>query len=266
MARGRRRSPSIRDAEVAGGGVTSSANDLAQWMRLQLASGMYDGEQVIAAEALDETHIPQIMRGASPLSGRPSFYALGWNYEVNPDGRQVVRHAGAFSYGARTDCLLLPDEGLGIVTLTAAFPTGTPDALNESFYDFVFHGEPRQDWFAIYNGAFQGIFDSFAGDQGRFAAPPARPRRPGQRGLRRHVRQRLHRRGRGGRNGGRPPDHHRPALGPGLAADPLGPRRLHLHRLQGAAGSPRRGPLHHRRRRRRHRALPGEHGRVGQGC
>ncbi|MFT4040219.1 MAG: serine hydrolase, partial [Thermomicrobiales bacterium] len=160
------------DAEVAGGGVTSSANDLAQWMRVQLASGVHDGEQVIAAEALDETHIPQIMRGRSPLSGRPSFYALGWNYEVNPDGRQVVRHAGAFSYGARTDCLLLLDEGLGIVTLTNAFPTGTPDALNESFYDFVFHGEPRQDWFAIYNGAFQGIFDSFAGDQGRFETPP----------------------------------------------------------------------------------------------
>lgn len=160
------------DAEVAGGGVTSSANDLAQWMRLQLAEGMHDGTQVIEAEALNETHIPQIMRGPNPLNGRPSFYALGWASDTNADGRIIWRHAGAFSTGARTDCMLIPEANLGIVTLTNAFPTGTPDAINESFYDFVFHGEPRQDWFATYNAAFQGIFDSFAGDPDRFATPP----------------------------------------------------------------------------------------------
>lgn len=160
------------DAEVAGGGVTSSANDLAQWMRLQLASGMHDGVQVIEAEALDLTHIPQIERGPNPMNGRPSFYALGWNADTNTDGRIIIRHAGAFSTGARTDCLLIPEANLGIVTLTNAFPTGTPDAINESFYDFVFHGEARQDWFAIYNAAFQGIYDGFAGDPDRFATPP----------------------------------------------------------------------------------------------
>ncbi|MBL8126229.1 MAG: serine hydrolase [Chloroflexia bacterium] len=160
------------DAEVAGGGVTSSANDLAQWMRLQLAGGMYDGTQVIEAAALNETHIPQIMRGFSPITGRPSFYALGWGSDVNPDGRIVWRHNGAFSTGARTDCLLIPEANLGIVTLTNAFPTGTPDALNESFYDFVFHGEPQQDWFAIYNAGFQAIYDAFAGDPDRFVTPP----------------------------------------------------------------------------------------------
>ncbi len=161
------------DAEVAGGGVASSANDLAQWMRLQLAGGMYDGTQVIEAAALSETHTPQIMRGPNPLNGRPGFYALGWASDTNTDGRIIWRHAGAFTKGARTDCLLIPEADLGIVTLTNAFPTGTPDALNESFYDFVFHGEPREDWFGIYNAAFQGLYDAFAGDPNRFATPPA---------------------------------------------------------------------------------------------
>jgi CubicO group peptidase (beta-lactamase class C family) len=160
------------DAEVAGGGVASNVHDLAQWMRLQLAGGMHDGTQVIESAALAETHNPQINRGKSPVTGRPSFYALGWGSDVNPDGRIVWRHNGAFSVGARTDCLLIPEANLGIVTLTNAFPTGTPDGINESFYDFVFHGEPRQDWFAFYNAGFQALFDAFAGDPGRFATPP----------------------------------------------------------------------------------------------
>lgn len=160
------------DAEVAGGGVTSSANDLAQWMRMQLAGGVYDGNQVIESSALAETHVPQIYRGQSPVSGLPSFYALGWGSDVNADGRVIWRHNGAFSTGARTDLLLIPDANLGIVALTNAFPTGTPDAINETFYDVMFHGEPRQDWFAFYNAGFQALFESFAGDQSRFAAPP----------------------------------------------------------------------------------------------
>jgi CubicO group peptidase (beta-lactamase class C family) len=160
------------DAEVAGGGVTSSAHDLAQWMRMQLARGKYNDSQVIESGALAETHVPQIYRGQSPVSGLPSFYALGWGSDVNMDGRVVWRHNGAFSVGARTDCLLIPESSLGIVTLTNAFPTGTPDAINESFYDFVFYGEPRQDWFAIYNAGFQALFDAFAGDPDRFATPP----------------------------------------------------------------------------------------------
>ena len=160
------------DAEVAGGGVTSSANELAQWMRVQLAGGVYDGNQVIESSALAETHVPQIYRGQSPVSGLPSFYALGWGSDVNADGRVIWRHNGAFSTGARTDLLLIPDANLGIVALTNAFPTGTPDAINETFYDVMFHGEPRQDWFAFYNAGFQALFESFAGDQSRFAAPP----------------------------------------------------------------------------------------------
>lgn len=160
------------DAEVAGGGVTSSVHDLAQWMRMQLAGGIYDGAQVIASSALAETHVPQIYRGQSPVSGLPSFYALGWSSDINGDGRVIWRHNGAFALGARTDLLLIPEANLGIVTLSNAFPTGTPDAINESFYDYVFHGEPRQDWFAIYNAGFQALFEAFAGDPDRFAIPP----------------------------------------------------------------------------------------------
>ena len=50
------------DTESPAGGVSSTVRDLAKWMRLQLGNGVYAGEQVIDADALAETHRPQIIR------------------------------------------------------------------------------------------------------------------------------------------------------------------------------------------------------------
>jgi CubicO group peptidase (beta-lactamase class C family) len=44
------------DAQSPAGGVSSTVRDLAQWLRLQLGNG----KQVIDAEALAETHRPQM--------------------------------------------------------------------------------------------------------------------------------------------------------------------------------------------------------------
>lgn len=166
-----------RDAapQAPAGGLNTSVRDLAQWVRMQLAGGSYAGTPVIDSDALAETHLPQIMRGLSPVNGRPGFYALGWGSDTNADGRIVWRHAGAFTVGSRTDVLLIPEANLGIVVLTNGFPTGTPDALNEIFYELVFHGEPSRDWFAFYDAAFQSLRDSFVGDPDRFKTPPSPP-------------------------------------------------------------------------------------------
>jgi len=50
------------DAQSPAGGVSSSARDLAQWLRLQLGRGSVDGREIVKAAALDETHRPQIVK------------------------------------------------------------------------------------------------------------------------------------------------------------------------------------------------------------
>jgi CubicO group peptidase (beta-lactamase class C family) len=132
------------DAQAPAGGVSSSARDLAQWMRLELGNGMYDGVQLIAAEALKQTHLPLFERGTHPITGLPSFYGLGWSVAYGPHG-PLWGHAGAFSNGARTVVNLLPSEDLGIVLLANAFPTGIPEAVANTFFDLVFEGEPTRD-------------------------------------------------------------------------------------------------------------------------
>src|SRR5438445_2578561 len=62
------------DAQSPTGGVSSSVNDLAKWLRLQLANGKFDGKQVVDNDALAETHHPHMLTGFNPFTQLPTFY------------------------------------------------------------------------------------------------------------------------------------------------------------------------------------------------
>src|SRR5439155_7338292 len=66
------------DPQSPTGGVSSSVNDVAKWIRLQLANGNFDGKQVVDKAALAETHHPHMLTGFNPFTQLPTFYGLGW--------------------------------------------------------------------------------------------------------------------------------------------------------------------------------------------
>ena len=144
------------DTQAPAGGISSSVNDLTQWLRLLLADGMLDGQEVIPAAALLEARMPLVSRGANPFTGQPSFYGRGWGIGFDVDGMVTLSHAGAFSLGARTVATLHPAQQLGIVVLTSAFPTGVPDGLADNFFDLVERGSLTrnriEDWSPFYTG------------------------------------------------------------------------------------------------------------------
>jgi CubicO group peptidase (beta-lactamase class C family) len=90
------------DAQSPAGGVSSSVNDVAKWMRLQLPNGKFDGKQIVDEKALLETRHPHMLTGFSPFTGLPSFYGLGWNVSYDEQGRLRLNHSGAFALGAAT--------------------------------------------------------------------------------------------------------------------------------------------------------------------
>src|SRR5438132_5104657 len=163
------------DAQSPTGGVSSSVNDLAKWLRLQLGDGKFDGKQVVDNDALVETHHPQMLTGFNPFTQLPSFYGLGWNVGYDPEGRLRLNHSGAFGLGAATYVNLVPGEQLGIVVLTNAYPLGIAEALGTTFLDIALYGKPTQDWFALFrkllsNPAAIGTFPGFD-----YSKPPASP-------------------------------------------------------------------------------------------
>jgi len=145
------------DAQSPAGGVNSTARDLAQWMRLELAGGRHDGKPLIDKDAIAQTHMPVMDRGNHPLSGVPTFYGLGWNVEYRGYGT-VWGHAGAFSQGARTLVSLVPSAQLGIVVLTNAFPTGVPEGIADTFLGDALGGGTERDWVAEWNGVYASLF------------------------------------------------------------------------------------------------------------
>src|SRR5437762_12708232 len=121
------------DAQSPTGGVSSSVNDLTNWMRVQLANGKFEGKQVVDEKALAETHHPHMLTGFNPFTQLPTFYGLGWNVGYDPEGRLRLNHSGAFGLGAATYVNLVPGEQLGIVVLTNAYPLGIAEALGTTF-------------------------------------------------------------------------------------------------------------------------------------
>jgi len=168
------------DAQAPAGGVSSTARDLAQWLRLVIGNGVYAGKPLISADAMDQMHVPLMTRGKNPVSGGESFYGLGWNVEFGRHGLSWG-HSGAFSTGARTVATIFPREKLGIVVLANAFPSGVPEGLSDSFADLVFDGKVEKDWIGAWDGIFSGMFGpAIEAAKATYAKPPspAAPARP----------------------------------------------------------------------------------------
>jgi CubicO group peptidase (beta-lactamase class C family) len=145
------------DAQSPAGGVSSSVRDLAQWMRLQLAGGKFAGQQFVAADALEETHRPQMVSGYNAGARRSTFYGLGWGVNYDDQGKLRLSHSGAFSLGAATTVYLLPDDELGIVVLTNTAPIGVPETIAENFLDLVVYGKAQRNWAELFTQAFAAM-------------------------------------------------------------------------------------------------------------
>jgi CubicO group peptidase (beta-lactamase class C family) len=139
------------DVEAPAGGASSSVLDLAKWMMLKLANGTWQGRPVISPAALLQANTPRSVSGPPGTSGsRTGFYGFGTNAGDDYSGRVRLAHSGGFNQGAATNYILLPDQQLGIMTLTNGMPIGVPEAVNAYFMDLVIGGQIENDWLSLY--------------------------------------------------------------------------------------------------------------------
>jgi CubicO group peptidase (beta-lactamase class C family) len=170
------------DAESPAGGVNSTARDLSQWLRLQLAGGSYNGQQIVDKAALEETHREQVCQEveftqSGPTCPKKLWYGLGWDVAYRPSGERVVSHSGAFLSGGATTVYMIPSKDIGIVVLTNGAPVGLAEAVGLNFLDIFEYGAPRHDYVPYvapsFNALRQGALESSI-DYGMMK-PPSNP-------------------------------------------------------------------------------------------
>ncbi|MGA9867812.1 MAG: serine hydrolase domain-containing protein, partial [Acetobacteraceae bacterium] len=168
------------DAQSPAGGVSSSARDMTKWLRLQLGRGSVDGDQIVAADALDETHRPQIVNNppANPMIDRAGFYGLGWNVSYDAQGSARWGHSGGFNLGAGTCVNVLPGEQLAVVALTNGSPVGLAEAVCRSALDIMLTGAAEKDWLALFGPFMEKAMAPDYGIKIDYARPPAAPSPP----------------------------------------------------------------------------------------
>jgi CubicO group peptidase (beta-lactamase class C family) len=169
------------DAQTPAGGVSSTVNDMARWLRLQVGDGRFEGREIVKPDALQAARTPHMtsMPPRSPTA-RAGFYGLGFNVSYDEAGRTKVSHSGGFTLGAATCVGVLTNERLGVAVLTNGMPIGVPEAVVEMVNDLVTEGQITRDWLALYGQALGSLYPTPEVD---YTTPPAgaTPARPAAR-------------------------------------------------------------------------------------
>ena len=135
------------------GSISANLNDVAKWIRMQLAEGVYEGKRIVSAQSIEEMHTPQIpiqhdLYPLGPESGHFWAYGLGWIL-TDYRGRKVIMHGGGFD----TFIAMMPEENLGVAVLTNLTyrGRGRRNHLRAALPFWIFNaylGAPKRNWSA----------------------------------------------------------------------------------------------------------------------
>jgi CubicO group peptidase (beta-lactamase class C family) len=135
------------------GAVFSSVRDMAQWLRLHLNEGEYNGQRLLAAATVAELHTPQTVIRSDTVARRmfPAThfrtYGLGWILQ-DYHGRKLVHHSGSINW-TRTHVAMIPSEGIGVVAIANLSSSNLQLAMMYRIMDELL-GLPQRDWSAEY--------------------------------------------------------------------------------------------------------------------
>ncbi|MET0622651.1 MAG: serine hydrolase [Pyrinomonadaceae bacterium] len=116
------------------GAINSNARDMAQWLRLMLGGGVFEGKRLVSEKGFEELVKPQTV-----VQGTVS-YGLGW-FLRDWKGHKVVEHGGNID-GFNAQVALMPDQRLGFVMLTNVSASPLPaSAMNTVWTHLV--GDPE---------------------------------------------------------------------------------------------------------------------------
>lgn len=135
------------------GSVFASVRDMAQWIRLHLNDGVYEGTRLLESRTLKELHSPQMVIRTDTTYERmfPNTtmraYGLGWIVQ-DYHGRKLVHHSGSLN-NTRTQVGMVPSERIGVVAIANLGSSNLQLAIMHRVLDALM-GLPERDYSAEY--------------------------------------------------------------------------------------------------------------------
>lgn len=169
------------DIATAAGGVASSADDMAIFLRLLLDGGRHEGRALVDEAALTEAMSAQMLIPSHPADVAVPKGAYGRGFQVGVltgTGDALVSHSGAFAQGAGTIISMVPAMGLGIVVLTNGYPIGLAETVAMETLDWAAHGSLSRDWWKAFSDAFADVTAPFPSKVIKDAPASAAPAGP----------------------------------------------------------------------------------------
>lgn len=142
-----------RDIDNVGpaGSINSSAREMAQWMRMLLNEGSYEGQEVVREGTLREITSPHTLMPFSPDTLFPSTHFSAYGLGVGMRdyrGAKVLVHTGGID-GMLSLVAMVPEKDLGVVVLTNT--SGRNNLFTALMYRVLdpYLGASSRDWSGI---------------------------------------------------------------------------------------------------------------------
>jgi CubicO group peptidase (beta-lactamase class C family) len=126
---------------TAAGGINTSIASLANWLRLHLDKGEFEGQRLVSPNLIQQLQTPRV-HVAAPEFAEFSDVHYGLGFRTHRyRGERVVWHGGGF-IGCGTLMTMLPDRGVGVAVLTNRDPSAVTEILADYIFDHVCGKEP----------------------------------------------------------------------------------------------------------------------------
>ena len=166
-------------ASTPAGLLAMSANDLAKWLKIQLAQGRTEnGGRLFSEASSAEMWNPQIIEPISPVppgfeATKPMFktYALGWEV-ADYGGARIISHSGGV-FGFITMVVLIPEKDVGFAITMNAEEGAVRRGLTYELLDHYL-GRPHVDWVGRYKTLLNTMLSNAKKAMEATAAAPAK--------------------------------------------------------------------------------------------
>jgi CubicO group peptidase (beta-lactamase class C family) len=120
----------------AAGGINTSIARFANWLRLHLDKGEFEGQRLLSPALIQQLHTPRVHE-AAPAFAEYGDMHCGLGLRLHSyRGERVVFHGGGW-IGWGTRMAMLPDRGVGVAVFTNRDPSAVPEILANYVFDRV---------------------------------------------------------------------------------------------------------------------------------